>query len=135
MRVCVCVNMHILTSISKCDFVGALVRQHVRGFLITSLPFADVDWNSLEGVNRVIVPFLACGDLSAYDSDRTYPLQVTAAPSGGNWSRGPRFGRLSCPDHAPTKVRRCDSDRSFRRIVFFGKGGGVSWMALVQGTP
>ena len=24
--------------------------------------------------NRVIVPFLACGDLSAYDSDRTYNL-------------------------------------------------------------
>ncbi|XP_077998361.1 tRNA (cytidine(32)/guanosine(34)-2'-O)-methyltransferase-like [Glandiceps talaboti] len=36
----------------------------------------DVDFNSLEGVNRVIVPFLACGDLSAYDSDRTYPLKL-----------------------------------------------------------
>uniref|UniRef100_H3ANP9 Putative tRNA (cytidine(32)/guanosine(34)-2'-O)-methyltransferase n=1 Tax=Latimeria chalumnae TaxID=7897 RepID=H3ANP9_LATCH len=35
----------------------------------------DVDFNQLEGPNRVIVPFLACGDLSAYDSDRTYPLQ------------------------------------------------------------
>ncbi|KAK2177239.1 hypothetical protein NP493_611g01089 [Ridgeia piscesae] len=36
----------------------------------------DVDFNSLEGPNRVIVPFLTCGDLSAYDSDRTYPLQL-----------------------------------------------------------
>uniref|UniRef100_A0A3B3VR67 Putative tRNA (cytidine(32)/guanosine(34)-2'-O)-methyltransferase n=1 Tax=Poecilia latipinna TaxID=48699 RepID=A0A3B3VR67_9TELE len=36
----------------------------------------DVDFNQLEGSNRVIVPFLACGDLSAFDSDRTYPLQV-----------------------------------------------------------
>ncbi|ELU17391.1 hypothetical protein CAPTEDRAFT_159848 [Capitella teleta] len=36
----------------------------------------DVDFNSLDGPNRVIVPFLACGDLSAYDSDRTYPLQL-----------------------------------------------------------
>ena len=34
---------------------------------------------SLEGVNRVIVPFVACGDLSAYDSDQTYLL---AASSG-----------------------------------------------------
>jgi hypothetical protein len=25
-------------------------------------------------VNRVIVPFLACGDLSAYDSDKTYDV-------------------------------------------------------------
>ncbi|XP_015272096.1 PREDICTED: putative tRNA (cytidine(32)/guanosine(34)-2'-O)-methyltransferase [Gekko japonicus] len=36
----------------------------------------DVDFNQLGGPNRVIVPFLACGDLSAYDSDRTYPLQL-----------------------------------------------------------
>ncbi|XP_022110207.1 putative tRNA (cytidine(32)/guanosine(34)-2'-O)-methyltransferase isoform X2 [Acanthaster planci] len=36
----------------------------------------DVDFNSLEGPNRVIVPFLACGDLSAYDSDKTYPLEL-----------------------------------------------------------
>uniref|UniRef100_UPI00398EE633 tRNA (cytidine(32)/guanosine(34)-2'-O)-methyltransferase n=1 Tax=Pristiophorus japonicus TaxID=55135 RepID=UPI00398EE633 len=36
----------------------------------------DVDFNQLEGPNRVIVPFLACGDLSAYDSDKTYPLQL-----------------------------------------------------------
>ncbi|XP_038638068.1 putative tRNA (cytidine(32)/guanosine(34)-2'-O)-methyltransferase [Scyliorhinus canicula] len=36
----------------------------------------DVDFNQLEGPNRLIVPFLACGDLSAYDSDKTYPLQL-----------------------------------------------------------
>jgi len=33
----------------------------------------DADFNALTGVNRVVVPFLACGDLSAYDSDMTYP--------------------------------------------------------------
>ena len=38
---------------------------------------SDVDFNSLEGPNRLIVPFIACGDLSAYDSDRNYPLQVS----------------------------------------------------------
>ncbi|XP_026090674.1 putative tRNA (cytidine(32)/guanosine(34)-2'-O)-methyltransferase isoform X3 [Carassius auratus] len=36
----------------------------------------DIDFNQLEGPNRIIVPFLACGDLSAFDSDRTYPLQL-----------------------------------------------------------
>lgn len=36
----------------------------------------DVDFNQLDGPNRVVVPFLACGDLSAYDSDQTYPLQL-----------------------------------------------------------
>ncbi|XP_024136524.1 putative tRNA (cytidine(32)/guanosine(34)-2'-O)-methyltransferase [Oryzias melastigma] len=38
----------------------------------------DVDFNQLDGPNRFIVPFLACGDLSAFDSDRTYPLQLDA---------------------------------------------------------
>jgi tRNA (cytidine32/guanosine34-2'-O)-methyltransferase len=29
--------------------------------------------NELLGQNRVIVPFLACGDLSGFDADATYP--------------------------------------------------------------
>ena len=37
----------------------------------------DPHFNSLVGVNRIIVPFLACGDLSAFDSDRTYPADAT----------------------------------------------------------
>ena len=44
--------------------------------LVVTLCDSDVDFNQLEGVNRVVVPFLACGDLSAFDSDKTYPLQV-----------------------------------------------------------
>jgi tRNA (cytidine32/guanosine34-2'-O)-methyltransferase len=42
-------------------------------------PFLDVsnkDFSSLSGVNRIIIPFLVCGDVSAYDSDTTYPLQL-----------------------------------------------------------
>lgn len=34
------------------------------------------DQNNLVGPNRTIVPFLACGDLSAFDSDQTYPLDL-----------------------------------------------------------
>ncbi|EFA05938.1 tRNA (cytidine(32)/guanosine(34)-2'-O)-methyltransferase [Tribolium castaneum] len=51
-----------------------------KGFdpmLIT--PFLDVsnrDFSSLSGVNRVVIPFIVCGDISAYDSDTTYPLQL-----------------------------------------------------------
>ena len=30
----------------------------------------------LQGINRQITPFLACGDLNSYDSDMTYPLQL-----------------------------------------------------------
>ncbi|XP_059149948.1 putative tRNA (cytidine(32)/guanosine(34)-2'-O)-methyltransferase [Physella acuta] len=36
----------------------------------------EVDFKDLEGPNRVIVPFLACGDLSGFDSDMTYPLEL-----------------------------------------------------------
>ena len=45
-----------------------------------SNPLLDMNYdlyqNQLEGPNRVIAPFLACGDLSGYDSDKTYKLQV-----------------------------------------------------------
>ncbi|CAG4956574.1 unnamed protein product [Colias eurytheme] len=32
------------------------------------------DFNQFTGVNRFIVPFNACGDINAYDSDTSYPL-------------------------------------------------------------
>ncbi|CAN1134422.1 Putative tRNA (cytidine(32)/guanosine(34)-2'-O)-methyltransferase [Linum perenne] len=35
---------------------------------------ADCSSGWLEGPNKVYIPFLACGDLSGYDSDRSYPL-------------------------------------------------------------
>ena len=39
---------------------------------IVSLADCSSGW--LEGPNKVYIPFLACGDLSGYDSDRSYPL-------------------------------------------------------------
>merc|ERR1712168_1220469 len=49
-----------------------------EGYVPTMInPLLDhtyTDFNSMTGPNRLIVPFLACGDLSAYDSDMTHPL-------------------------------------------------------------
>lgn len=49
-----------------------------EGYIPTMLnPMLDQSYsqdNQLLGVNRVIVPFLACGDLSGFDSDMTYPM-------------------------------------------------------------
>uniref|UniRef100_A0A8C5PHV0 FtsJ RNA 2'-O-methyltransferase 1 n=1 Tax=Leptobrachium leishanense TaxID=445787 RepID=A0A8C5PHV0_9ANUR len=56
----------------------------------------NVDFNQLEGPNRVIVPFLACGDLSAYDSDRTYPLQLEG---GKEYSYVPPTQPPICPPY------------------------------------
>jgi tRNA (cytidine32/guanosine34-2'-O)-methyltransferase len=40
-------------------------------------------YDELEGSNRIIVPFMACGDLNTqYDSDKTYPLII----DGKNYS-------------------------------------------------
>lgn len=35
------------------------------------------DFQKLTGVNRVIVPFVVCGDFSQPDSDTSYPLNVS----------------------------------------------------------
>jgi len=40
--------------------------------------FADCVSGWLEGPNKVYIPFLACGDLTGYDSDRSYPLPKVA---------------------------------------------------------
>ncbi|KAK0417613.1 hypothetical protein QR680_013108 [Steinernema hermaphroditum] len=37
----------------------------------------DEEINQLSGPNKVLVPFVACGDLSGFDSDRTYPLDLS----------------------------------------------------------
>jgi len=42
--------------------------------VINACGFADCCSGWLEGPNKVYIPFLACGDLSGYDSDRSYPL-------------------------------------------------------------
>jgi len=34
------------------------------------------NYDELEGSTRCIVPFIACGDLNSYDSDKTYPLVI-----------------------------------------------------------
>ncbi|GJQ80740.1 hypothetical protein Trydic_g9334 [Trypoxylus dichotomus] len=42
-------------------------------------PYLDTknkDFSSLTGVNRIVIPFLVCGDTSAYDSDATYCLNL-----------------------------------------------------------
>ncbi|KAI8342944.1 FtsJ-like methyltransferase-domain-containing protein [Chlamydoabsidia padenii] len=46
-------------------------------------PLLDLNYdtqNEMVGPNRTIVPFLACGDINGYDSDRTYPLQTSYTP-------------------------------------------------------
>jgi len=47
---------------------------HHYGILFICLLMGAGD--EMIGPNRVIVPFLACGDLSGYDADQTYPLQL-----------------------------------------------------------
>ena len=52
------------------------------------------DGNPKTGISRVIVPFVACGDLSGYDSDRTYPLQLVCTYAVGVCMWGWRLGWL-----------------------------------------
>ncbi|XP_063678993.1 tRNA (cytidine(32)/guanosine(34)-2'-O)-methyltransferase-like [Bolinopsis microptera] len=40
----------------------------------------NFDFDSLDGVNRYVVPYIACGDLSAYDSDKSYTLEEGDIP-------------------------------------------------------
>ena len=47
--------------------MDALLRGHIYG----------QNGNDLMGINNVVVPFVACGDLNGFDADKSYPLQLT----------------------------------------------------------
>lgn len=47
-------------------------------FFASVLVITDCGSAWLEGPNKVYIPFLACGDLCGYDSDRSYPLPQVA---------------------------------------------------------
>lgn len=47
----------------------------------------------LVGINNVVVPFVACGDLNGFDADKSYPLQLTPlARSSSNASAAQETG-------------------------------------------
>ncbi len=37
--------------------------------------------NGLVGQSNLVVPFVACGDLSGFDADKSYPLRLTPEDS------------------------------------------------------
>lgn len=56
--------------------------------------YSDLDCSSawLEGSSKLIVPFLACGDLSGYDADQSYPLDK---PQSGSSESGNSYQSLA----------------------------------------
>uniref|UniRef100_A0A914V8K1 Putative tRNA (cytidine(32)/guanosine(34)-2'-O)-methyltransferase n=1 Tax=Plectus sambesii TaxID=2011161 RepID=A0A914V8K1_9BILA len=67
---------------SSCEaFVVCRTYQPPDGYIPTMknpmfAPNYDEEVNQLTGPNRVIVPFVTCGDLSGWDSDMTYGLEL-----------------------------------------------------------
>ncbi|XP_065180655.1 putative tRNA (cytidine(32)/guanosine(34)-2'-O)-methyltransferase [Sycon ciliatum] len=76
-----------------------------------------IDFNSLQGINRVLVPFLACGDLSAFDSDKTYTLNEgrssssTAAGSSNDTSGYVHHDATQSPINPPYHTA-CEKKRN-----------------------
>lgn len=60
--------------------------------------------NEFLGLNRAIVPFVACGDLSGLDADRSYPLtEPSTAVASGDDSGSPAEYTYHPPVQAPIK--------------------------------
>ncbi|GMS88447.1 hypothetical protein PENTCL1PPCAC_10622 [Pristionchus entomophagus] len=67
--------------------------------------------SSLTGANRVVVPFVACGDLSGWDSDRVYPLDTTQLDP--NHTRYVNREVIAPPTEPPYKLA-CELKKSGR---------------------
>ncbi|XP_031948093.1 LOW QUALITY PROTEIN: putative tRNA (cytidine(32)/guanosine(34)-2'-O)-methyltransferase [Corvus moneduloides] len=99
-------------------------------------PDAGLALSQLSGPSRVIVPFVACGDLSAYDPDRTYPLQLDPA-------RPYTYVPPPAPPIAPPYAQACRLRRGGGRGPPQGEEGeepelrdpGVGTPLGVQGAP
>lgn len=70
------------------------------------LKVEDAEFSKLSGANRVLVPFVACGDLSSYDSDMNYPL--TEPGSDKDYKELPP---VQAPINPPYK-RACEMKKS-----------------------
>ncbi|KAJ2856813.1 tRNA (uridine-2'-O-)-methyltransferase trm7 [Coemansia asiatica] len=70
-------------------------------------PLMDVPYDldhPIVGSNRVIVPFVACGDLRGFDADMTYPLQID--DSGSYQARDPTQMPISPPYKKALELKR-----------------------------
>ncbi|KAJ9059341.1 tRNA (uridine-2'-O-)-methyltransferase trm7 [Entomophthora muscae] len=78
-------------------------------------PMMDLSYNEtnpLVGPNRMIVPFIACGDLEGFDSDMTYPLPVL--PDGSEYQ--------SLEPHQAPIAPPYQTFLDLKRSNFFNKG-------------
>ncbi|KAJ2746769.1 tRNA (uridine-2'-O-)-methyltransferase trm7 [Coemansia sp. BCRC 34301] len=70
-------------------------------------PLMDVPYdasNPISGSNRVIVPFVACGDLRGFDADMTYSLDISEAKP--YCPRGPTQPPISPPYEKALELKR-----------------------------
>ena len=81
--------------------------------------------NPLTGANRVIVPFVACGDLSGFDADQSYPLsQDTAGAAAATAAAAAAAGAVGA---TPS---RADADEAGA-----GAGGGDASSSYAYHEP
>ena len=66
----------IMASCLMGPILSSYLLVHVEVMILCWITDCSSGW--LEGPNKVYIPFLACGDLSGYDSDRSYPLPKVA---------------------------------------------------------
>ena len=84
-------------------------------------------------INRLIVPFLACGDLSGYDADQSYPLDeiVGGAARGLAPVQGPINPQYKAAmdlkkDQSNDGRKAGEAEAAAKRAKSGGGGGGES---------
>ncbi|XP_030763403.1 putative tRNA (cytidine(32)/guanosine(34)-2'-O)-methyltransferase [Sitophilus oryzae] len=87
------------------------------------LEVSNKDFSTLEGINRVIIPFIVCGDVSAYDSDTTYPLQLKG--EGPYEYRAPVQPPIAPPYSFKPEPTKSDIDQFLKKIDEAAKRVGL----------
>jgi hypothetical protein len=63
------------------DFDPSLLNPMLDHGYDDTMDGSAVGPSRLTGANKILVPFVACGDLSGFDADQSYPLQLDDEPT------------------------------------------------------
>lgn len=93
--------------------------------------------NSLVGASRVIVPFLACGDLSGYDADQTYPLEKNDMhPDLPDYvPLDPLIAPIKAPYAEYLHLKRTNQLSSFQSVVVHSTTESLNELSISKKEP
>lgn len=88
----------------------------------------------LTGINRLVIPFISCGDLSGFDSDQTYELSYPDSSTGSYQSLEATTAPVDPPYKKAKELRKEGKLNSTLGAVVIIHGNETNGEVTVENT-